>query len=758
MGCSASTIGSIPDKTGTAFSEDSTCQGYNEGPYWVSDVTQSKVIRFAKEGAASLEECPPMTLAQIFKKAATVSPDKPALLAEWPVPALLADGTAPPALARDKWKTWTWKGYYDEVYDAAKGFAVLGAQPFDGVIVYGFNSPWWIMAQMSGILAGCCSAGIYPTDSRGQIMYKSKYANAAVAVCGDDDHLNSFVGMVDDLPDLKAIVHWNATPSMTSVTRKDGSEVKIMAWGDLVGLGKESDSSVIEARINSQKPESCCVLVFTSGTTGNPKAVMLSNDNLVYQAKTSLAVTPEIGNDANTSERILSYLPLSHVAGLTVDITVPMMMTAMKPSWNEVYFARPYDMKAGSLGARLAFARPTTFLGVPRVWEKICLKLKAKGAETKGLKKKIVTYCKGKGLEYQNNLLLGGSGVKPSNYALAEKKVFNVVRAALGLQDCKLAISGAAPMPRDVQEFFGALGISINDMYGMSECAGATTVNTQKAHIWGTVGSALPGAEVRVVGENTDIDVPRSQDIFKPKDEENGEIIYRGRHIMLGYYANPKLGEEHVAEILSKNASTIDANGFLHSGDRGVVGTNHFFAITGRFKELIIGAGGENISPVPVEDNVKKIAPGISNFVMIGDKRKFNVALVTLRTVGGNGYVPGSSELDPDVVSIGSPGVTTVEQAMKDPLWIKYIENAIKSTNMNGDACQSNAWKIQKFTILPVDLSTETEELTPTLKTKRAFVDSKYVAVIDSMFDDAVASQVYIPYADSMFVQVAKVE
>jgi long-chain-fatty-acid--CoA ligase ACSBG len=473
---------------------------------------------------------------------------------------------------------------------------------------------------------------------------------------------------------------------------------------------------------------------------------MLSHDNVTFQAQAIIKLIDGFA-DNTTPERVLSYLPLSHVAGLCMDIVMPVSVADLKVGTVELYFARPYDLKAGTLAGRLKFVKPTAFLGVPRVWEKIGDKVKAKGAATKGLKKKVATFAKKKGLEYEQNRQVGGSGIRPAKHKTAAK-VLGAIKKALGLEECKLALTGAAPMPAEVQKYFGSLGISINDLYGMTECTGVTTGNNETTHMWGTVGQATPGVEVRILkvddkDVNVTAEVPKAKNGFAPAESEQGEVCYRGRHIMLGYYANPALGQEHVDEINEKNAETIDTNGFLHSGDKGCCSAVNMFHITGRYKELIIGAGGENIAPVPVEDAVKNVATGISNFIMIGNQRKFNTALVTLKAVGSSGEQPGGDDLDPSVLHI-SPGVTKVSEAMKDEKWIAHIQDAITKINADPTVCISNVWKVGKFTILPRDMSVATDEFTPTLKTKRSYVDKKYVKVIDAMYSPD-AKDAYVP-------------
>jgi long-chain-fatty-acid--CoA ligase ACSBG len=256
----------------------------------------------------------------------------------------------------------------------------------------------------------------------------------------------------------------------------------------------------------------------------------------------------------------------------------------------------------------------------------------------------------------------------------------------------------------------------------------------------------LTGCEVAIFkvdpsNINNKTRVSPAPSIYQPAEEFQGEVCFRGRNVMLGYLANPAFGKEHVDEIIKKNAEVIDNEGWLHSGDKGTMDVNNMFAITGRYKELIKGAGGENIAPVPIENHILKSFKGISNVVMVGDKRKFNVALVTLKAEGATGELPGTNKLDKSVLDI-APGVETIEQACKDPVWIAAITDAITKTNKNGSVCPSNAATVQKFTILPIDFSVQTDELTATLKLKRAVVETKNAKAIDALYE---SEATYVP-------------
>merc|ERR1711998_399529 len=282
---------------------------------------------------------------------------------------------------------------------------------------------------------------------------------------------------------------------------------------------------------------------------------------------------------------------------------------------------------------------------------------------TKGAKLAIAKFAKGKGLEHARACEMSKDGDKPWFYSLADTLVLGKVKEKLGLDQCKFGFTGAAPITKDTLEYFGALGIQINEVYGMSECTGATTWSNNETHLWGSCGYGIPGMEVAVFNDKGE-KCEEVDDIFNPPEAAQGEICFRGRHIMMGYLANPDLGEEHVAEITKKTSDSIDDKGWLHSGDMGCKGKNGMFKITGRYKELIIGAGGENIAPVPIEDEMKKLCPAVSNIMMVGDKRKYNVCLITLKAKGATGELPGGDELDGAALAVDK-GVITISAAMK---------------------------------------------------------------------------------------------
>jgi len=459
---------------------------------------------------------------------------------------------------------------------------------------------------------------------------------------------------------------------------------------------------------------------------------MISHDNIVFEASNAVELIPFCSKDG---ERIISYLPLSHVAGMMVDIICPLLI---RNTHTTVCFARSYDLKVGTLGERLKAVRPTAFLGVPRVWEKIQESMEAKIAENPptGVAKMLGKAGKSINLEYQMKKQMGGPGGK-SFFHFVGNMVGNKVKALLGLDACSFAFTGAAPIKVETLQFFGAMGININEVYGMSECTGATTWSTDAHHVWGACGWAMPGTELSIRDVGTNKEVPVGED---------GEVCFRGRHIMLGYMANPDLGAAHVAEVQEKNKE-IDDQGWLHSGDKGRVDSNGMCRITGRYKELIIGAGGENVAPVPVEDGIKSRCAAISNVMMVGDKRKFNIALITLKVKGATGDLPGGIDLDVNLTKKVDPNSKTVPEASQPgSAMVNAITDAIIATNKDPECCPMPPSKIQKFTILPADFSVQTEELTPTFKLKRAVVEKQHHTFIDTFYEEKNAKALYLPY------------
>lgn len=333
-----------------------------------------------------------------------------------------------------------------------------------------------------------------------------------------------------------------------------------------------------------------------SGTVGNPKGVMLSHDNVTYSSN---ALAHCLTNMVVGSENLISYLPLSHIAAQMIDIFIAINYVAT------VYFADKDALK-GSLVKTLQEANPTRFVGVPRVYEKIHEKMAAIGSQITGIKKLISTWAKGVTLQHWQGAI-EGKDAQSLQYKIAKNFILSKVKGALGLNQCKSLYSAAAPMSPEIKQYFMSLDLPIFEAFGMSESCGAHCVSTMDYFNLNTVGKALPGVETLILN----------------KDElGHGEVCMRGRHVFMGYINEPE-----------KTAEALDDDGWLHSGDLGYIDLNGLTYITGRIKELIITAGGENIPPIHVEHLVKKELPALSNAFLVGDKRKFLTMLVTLKVI-----------------------------------------------------------------------------------------------------------------------------
>ncbi|XP_056140333.1 long-chain-fatty-acid--CoA ligase ACSBG2-like [Lampris incognitus] len=637
---------------------------------WSTDRDEAVKLRIEGSGPGSET---PVTVHQMFLETVKAWGDHAALASK----------------KEGQWVTQTWRQYYEQCRAAAKSFLKLGLERYHGVGILGFNCAEWFISDVGCILAGGLATGIYTTNSPEACQYVAANCNANVLIVENHKQLVKILQVKDQLPHLKAIVQY-----------KDELQQKLpnlYTWAEFMKLGEEVLDEQLNAVIDSLRANECCTLIYTSGTTGNPKGVMLSHDNITWTANTAGMVTELVPGE----EVVVSYLPLSHVAAQMNDIWVCMRLGGT------TYFAEPDALK-GSLGTTLKEARPTAFLGVPRVWEKMQEKMKAVGAKASPMKKRVADWAKSIGLQY-NYSAMNGEPVVPWGFMLCDNLVFKRVRFALGLDRCKACFTGAAPITKDTLEYFMSLNIPLFELYGMSESSGPHTVSWTNAYQIMSCGQVMTGCKTK---------------LDKPDAEGNGEICFWGRHVFMGYLNMP-----------DKTAEALDQDGWLHSGDLGKHDKNDFLYITGRIKELIITAGGENIPPVHIEDAVKAETPIISNAMLIGDKRKFLSMLLTLKcTVDDNG--DPTDELSPEALAYCQQlGVTATKvseiTASKEPAIYNAIQEGMERVNARAT---SNAQKIQKWVILAQDFSVSGGELGPTMKLKRPVVVKMYHEIIEQMY------------------------
>ncbi|XP_049881435.1 long-chain-fatty-acid--CoA ligase ACSBG2-like isoform X2 [Pectinophora gossypiella] len=593
-----------------------------------------------------------------------------------------------------KWHKITYRQYQERVRTVAKAFLKLGLERYHSVCIMGFNSEEWFLADLGAIHAGGYAAGIYTTNSAEACYHCLESSRANICAVQDKKQLDKILSVRSRLKHLKAVIQWEGTV--------DTSLPGVYSWEQIMEMGRKEPDTHLDNILKSISINECCTLVYTSGTVGPPKAVMLSHDNLTWDAH---SIGERVGDVQPTQERMVSFLPLSHVAAQVVDIYTTLSNAI------PVYFAKPDALK-GSLVETLREVRPTRFLAVPRVWEKMYEKIMAVGASSGTLKRNIAMWAKDKGLKHHLARINGKEGTG-CGYKMACSLVFNKVHDSLGLDQCSTFVTSAAPLSPEIKKFFLSLNIPIMDAYGMSEAAGAHTVSIYPRFKLDAAGELLDGTETKFDG---------SVSVNGP-----GEILMRGRHVFMGY-----LNDEE------KTKGSIDDDGWLHSGDVGRLDTNNLLYITGRIKELLITAGGENIAPVLIEQVVLAELIHIGYAVLIGDRRKFLSILLTIKSKVDSETGEPLDQLDPEakkwVASLGSKATTVSEIVnTKDPLVYKAIEAGLARANKQAI---SNAQKIQKFAVLPKDLSLFGGELGPTLKIKRNVVYEKYKDIIEDFYKE----------------------
>jgi len=561
-----------------------------------------------------------------------------------------------------KWQETSWEAYHSSTRTAARAFMALGLEPGRSVCILGTNRPEWFIADLGAIFAGGMATGIYTTSSPEQCRYIAEHSDADILVAENKDQLAKFKAVLEHLPRIKAIV----------IMEGEDEDFRVHTWKDLERLAQKVPDKDLDLRIAQQSPDDCCTLIYTSGTTGDPKGVMITHDNAMWTAGRLVEST-----HANREDKLISYLPLSHIAEQIATLYSPLICGSC------TFCVQDID----TLGQTLAEVRPTIFIGVPRVWEKIQAKMMEAGRQNSGLKKKIAAWARQVGIEWGKGLQEGKS--PPLLFRPADSLVFSKVRQKLGFDHCRLFFSSTAPISMDTLEFFMSLGIPITEIYGMSECTGPATLSLPRAFKFrtGWAGQAMDGTQISTA--------------------EDGEVLMRGRHVFKGYYKNKTASKEALA-----------SDGWLSSGDIGRIDDAGFLKITDRKKELIITSGGENIAPQVLEGKFKAI-PAVSQVVVIGNNRKYPSALITLNPLA----------LRQEARIAGSTATTAQEAAGCEKFNI-YLQAQINKINRTLSRVQA----IKRFTILPEEFSIDGGELTHTMKLKRRVVHEKYASSIEAMY------------------------
>ena len=559
------------------------------------------------------------------------------------------------------WKPTNWGTYSDEVTQAGRALIALGFEPGQTVCILGFNRPEWAVMDIAAMGAGGAPAGIYTTCSPVEVRYIVAHAEAPIILVENEDQWRKVLAERSNMPNLKHVVTMKGCPAI--------ADDMVMTWEEFLAKGDAVETRAYLDRIESLKPDALATLIYTSGTTGPPKGVMLSNENLAWTSNVAISITT-----INASDCSLSYLPLSHIAEQMFTLHIPITTGA------RVYFAESIE----AVPENLKEVQPTIFFGVPRIWEKFHAGISAKLKEATGVKAKLVNWAMKVGWEANET----PDGTKGLQYQLANKLIYSKLLPAIGMGNARVCVTGAAPIAREVLQFFASLNLIVLEVYGQSEDSGPTSFNTPSRYRFGTVGPALPGVEVKIA--------------------EDDEIMVKGPNVFLGYYKDKEATD-----------STL-SDGWLHSGDLGAFDRDGFLNITGRKKDIIITAGGKNITPKNLEAGIKN-HPLVDEAVVIGDRRKYLSALVTIDAEAGPAWAAANGE---------DAGALHQSAKLKESIQAHIDE-------MNKEFARVE--QIKKFTILKRNFTVEDGELTPTLKVKRAKVNDHFAEDIEAMYDESSA-------------------
>jgi len=557
------------------------------------------------------------------------------------------------------WVTLSFNEVRDLVRPLAFGLAGLGVEKGDRVSILGNTRPEWTYFDFAALSIGATVVPIYQTNSPEECRYVLDNSDAKVVVVEDAEQLAKVREVREQLPKLEQIV------LMT------GQADDAISMEDLAARGADGDEEAWRALYGAVTPEDVCTFIYTSGTTGPPKGCIISHGN--YRAMLDMVNETSVIEDEDLT---YLYLPLAHSFALLIQFGTFDLGTTL------AYWERD-PLK---ILPNLAELHPTYFPSVPRIFEKIYTAASSGIEKEGGLKKAVFNWALKVGAKMRE---AERSGRQPGfllarQYAFADKQVLSKIRNLFGGR-VRLAVSGAAPINPEILRFFDAAGVLVVEGWGMTETSTAATISLPEDFKIGTIGKPFPGCQVRIA--------------------EDGEILVKGPNVFQGYHKNPEATRETIVD------------GWLHTGDIGEIDEEGYITITGRKKDIIITAGGKNITPANLEAEIKQ-HPLVSQCVVVGDRRPYLVALVTLDPEEAAAYAKEHGLAEDPVELARNPDVKAAIEAHVDKI--------------NQDFARVE--QVKKIAILPEDLSQEHGELTPTLKVKRAVVAQKHEGEIEQLY------------------------
>jgi len=584
----------------------------------------------------------------------------------------------PRVLMREKdlgiWRSWTWAEAGTATREITMGLVALGVQPGETVSILANTRVEWVLADMAALSAGAVSNGIYPTDSAEQVQYLCADSRTVVLIVEDDEQLDKALEARPRLPLLRRIV----VIDMEGL--RDLDDPGVIGLPALQDLGRQHDAAhpgLFEQRLEARGPDDLAILIYTSGTTGRPKGAMHSHRGLVYTVRGY----DRLGHTDWRDER-MCFLPLCHVAerlgGAFLGIYTGSVLNFVE--------------NPDTVPENVREISPTVFTAVPRIWEKFYSAVMIGVSESSRLQQLAYGWAIGVGRAIADAVIEGRpvTAMQKLQFRIARVLVLDNVRKLIGINRAKWLLTGAAPISPELVRWYMSLGLPMLEVWGQTESCGASTWMPAERIRPGSIGTACPFNEVRV-------------------DPTTGELLIRGPNVFMGYLNQPE-----------KTAETVDAEGWLHTGDVGSIDGDGYFHITDRMKDIIITAGGKNVTPSEWENELK-FSPYVTDAVLIGDKRAYLTALVMIDQENVERYAQ-----EHDVPFSNYTSLTRAKE-IQDLIW-REIEKA--------NAKFARVEQVKKFRLIETQLTAEDEELTPTMKLKRKLVQQKYAELIEGMYRD----------------------